>query len=476
MLFFWQVVEEGNRHPSYLRFGTAGVRAPMGIGWDKLNDITVMEVAQSLLLFLDQDSNQTVVVNKAGASSPFRAVVGHDHRAMPEHNLCSARFGRICSAVLERLRVKDDGRNEVLFLHGPMPTPLVPFIVSRLELDIGICVTASHNPKEDNGIKVYLSNACQIGEAEASQVEVYLQRPEALQLAETAVYVWDKLKHTPTANHWQSSLINMYFRDMQNMLHFNHADLNRSSDLRIIYSAMHGVGHAFAKRAFETFSLPAFISVREQEDPDPNFTTLKSPNPEDKACFERAKKLAETHWEDTRFHTLLLANDPDADRLAVAERQPCGEWHHFSGNEIGLLLSLWMWEKHLERCPDVPRNKVAFVNTVVSSAMMQAVADAEGFHFVQTLTGFKWMGAMSKQLQNQGYTVLLAFEEAIGYGFTQMFPDKDGIAAAAVFAELAVELNSKGLGIHRPNPEPNPNLNLNLTLTVSPTFCSIQHK
>jgi phosphomannomutase len=204
---------------------------------------------------------------------------------------------------------------------------------------------------------------------------------------------------------------------------------------------MHGVGRKWMERAWLTFGHPPFYTVPEQADPDPTFPTVAFPNPEEKGALDRAMAFATEH-----NCSLILANDPDADRLAVAELLPNVEgpdakpvWHAFSGNEIGVLLGYWQILKWSQK--QAP-GQAAVLASIVSSRMLRAIAKAEGVLYNDTLTGFKWLGNRAQDLRAQGVDVLFTYEEALGYCVGDMLCDKDGVSAASVFMEMVSELSA----------------------------------
>ncbi|KAJ3090062.1 Phosphoglucomutase-2 [Quaeritorhiza haematococci] len=206
---------------------------------------------------------------------------------------------------------------------------------------------------------------------------------------------------------------------------------------------MHGVGHAYAVKAFEAFGLPPFVGVKEQIVPDPDFPTVAYPNPEEgKGALSLAMKTA-----DAAGASIILANDPDADRLATAEKQPSGQWHIFSGNELGSILGCFLLDAH--KATQKQDKKTAMLASTVSSKMLKAVAEREGFHFEDTLTGFKWLGNRAIELQKAEFEVLFAFEEAIGFMVGDIVKDKDGVSALAVFAENAAALARNGMTVYQ---------------------------
>ncbi|XP_031697105.1 phosphoglucomutase-2-like, partial [Anarrhichthys ocellatus] len=200
-----------------------------------------------------------------------------------------------------------------------------------------------------------------------------------------------------------------YFKAIQK--HCHHRDINKRSEVKIVHTSVHGVGHTFVQSAFKAFDLHPPYAVEEQKDPDPEFPTVKYPNPEEgEGVLTLSFALA-----DREGATVVLANDPDADRLAIAEKQESGQWRVFTGNELGALLGWWMfrcWKG--QNCDAAAVKNLYMLCSTVSSKILRAIALKEGFHFEETLTGFKWMGNRARDLLDQGKTVLFAFEEAIG--------------------------------------------------------------
>ncbi|KAJ2793825.1 hypothetical protein H4R20_006420 [Coemansia guatemalensis] len=291
-------------------------------------------------------------------------------------------------------------------------------------------ITASHNPKDDNGYKVYWENG--------AQIKPPLDEGIAASIDKHRVPInWDAegVEHHEQVTDVAASMIDAYFAAATHLVQSQ--ELNHKTELRYVYTAMHGVGAPFAARMLATFGLPSFIPVPEQINPDPDFPTVPFPNPEEKGALDMAKTLA-----DERGATLVLANDPDADRFAAAEKQADGTWVAFTGDQLGIIFAAAVLD--IARAQGVPDEKLAMVNSTVSSRMLEAMAAKEGFHYVDTLTGFKWMANELAALQAQGYYVGLGYEEAIGYMVHDQVLDKDGVSALAVFAQLAVQLNADG--------------------------------
>lgn len=231
-----------------------------------------------------------------------------------------------------------------------------------------------------------------------------------------------------------------YYEDMLEIIPTDSLSVNEEAQLKIVYTAMHGVGFPFVERAFEVAKLQPVYAVVEQRDPDPEFPTVKFPNPEEgKSCLLLSMKLA-----DDVGSNLILANDPDADRLACAERESStSQWRVFNGNELGALLGWWSVKCFKEKNPGLELRNWYVLASTVSSKMLRAMARIDGFNFEETLTGFKWMGNRSVELMEKGKGILFAYEEAIGFMFSSAVLDKDGVSAAAHLATMASFLRIK---------------------------------
>ena len=327
-----------------------------------------------------------------------------------------------------------------------VPTPYVAYGVLLKKAAVGVMVTASHNPKDDNGYKVYWENGPQIIEPHDRGIKqcieenlkpwVFGEEKEGVERigAEEALNtVYASLISDPL-----KEVIDTYFPKISEWNFYKSENGTRKLD--VTYTAMHGVGAQAVKLAFETFGLKPYIPVPLQIDPNPDFPTVAFPNPEEgKGALKLAFETA-----DSKNSPVIIANDPDADRLAAAEKLENGTWKIFTGNELGVLLASWSWYSYVKRHPDVDRSKVLMVNSTVSSKMIRALAEKEGFEFREALTGFKWLGNICCDAKKEGRIPLFAFEEAIGYMVGDACWDKDGVRAAAIFAEMAGELYARG--------------------------------
>ncbi|CAG8649713.1 13569_t:CDS:10 [Rhizophagus irregularis] len=382
-----------------ISFGTAGLRSNMEAGFSRMNDLTVIQASQGLCMYL---------LDTLPASVSKGVVIGHDHR----HN--SERFARLTAAIFITKGFT------VYFYRG------LPFGVKRLGASCGIMITASHNPKQDNGYKIISPHDKGIAKSILKYLEPWTWDADLVDNNSLCV---DNVKE----------ISDFYFEELKELSH--HREDNASSKIKFVYTAMHGVGTQVAKRAFEVFSFNPFLSTKEQEEPDPDFPTVAFPNPEEgKGALALAIKTA-----DENGARIIFANDPDADRFSVSEKQKNGEWNIFSGNQIGIILASAVLENY--NAQGKPINKLAMLASTVSSKMLEKMAKVEGFYFEETLTGFKWLGNKAIDLNQQGYEVLFAYEEAIGFMIGNIVKDKDGVSALVTFAELTVQLDKRGLTI-----------------------------
>jgi len=213
--------------------------------------------------------------------------------------------------------------------------------------------------------------------------------------------------------------------------------LNQQISLKFVNTSMHGVSHLFMTKAFEIFGFKPFTPVQEQSQPDPEFPTVKFPNPEEKGALDLAVKTANDIQAD-----YALAQDPDSDRFSAAERRSDGTWVTFTGDQLGTLFASAVLDKY--KAVNKPLDKLAMVASTVSSKMLEAMAQVEGFKFMECLTGFKFIGNAALSLVREGYEVPFGYEEAIGFMFGSEVRDKDGVAASMTFAELVTALHTKG--------------------------------
>ena len=410
---------------SRLAFGTAGLRGPMGGGYNRMNDLVILQTTQGLSKYLLAEVGESA--KAAGV------VIGYDHRAFG--SLSSLNFARMCAAVFLNQGFR------VYLLEGFVPTPFVAFGVKKLGCCCGIMVTASHNPKRDDGFKVYWGNGSQIipphDAGIAASIEANLE-------PWTDSHDCAGVPSHPLASDVTADIAAAYFAEIVKLV-----PAATAGPTKVAYTAMHGVGKQWLVRAFAAAGLtgPAgseqetLSVVPSQAEPDPEFPTVVFPNPEEKGALDEAMG-----WAAAQGCPVIIANDPDADRLAAAERGAgAGAWRVFTGNEIGTLLGHWQIEQHQkQQAQGQAQAQVAVLASVVSSRMLSIVAAAEGVRYVDTLTGFKWLGNKAAELQAAGTRVLFSYEEALGYCCGDVVNDKDGISAALVFVRMANELYAQG--------------------------------
>ena len=400
-----------------MEFGTAGLRAAMGAGFARMNDLTVIQTSQGIADYLQANTSSNDV-------SENGIIIGFDAR----HN--SRRFAQRCANVFLAAGFKTRLFRQIC------PTPFVPYAVKQFGCVAGVMITASHNPKQDNGYKLYWRNGAQIIPPHDSNISAAISKCTILDSA------WGENPIEAGAIDVYDEVFTHYFASLkQEVRHFS---LNRASQLKFTYTAMHGVGTAFTVESLKTFGFTEannIVLARRQVEPDPDFSTVEFPNPEEgKSALNLSMAAASEAGS-----TIILANDPDADRLAVAEKLPDGSWKVFTGNELGALFGWWLCHCYKFGDGAAPRDmsNCHMLASTVSSRILHSIATKEGLHFEDTLTGFKWMGSRSEQLVKEGKTVLFAFEEAIGYMCGTRVFDKDGVTAAGVLAEMATWLQAK---------------------------------
>jgi len=398
-------------------FGTAGLRARMGAGNNSMNELTIIQTTQGFAKYLEL---------KFGAQLKTSGIViGFDSR----HN--SKRFANLICNVFTFLGVK-------VFLFSKItPTPFVPFAITHYGACAGVMVTASHNPKQDNGYKVYWKNGSQIIPPHDTGISDLIQT----NLAPWSEVLWSRDLKKDLVQDPFDEVFKIYFEKLKKLSGYQ--DTNGSSSIRFVYTPVHGVGLDFAIEAFRVFNLKPFYAVAKQQFPDPEFPTVEYPNPEEGAGVLHLSMAT----GDENNCDVILANDPDADRLAIAEKTKSGHWRAFNGNEIGALLGWWCWKRFRDSNRDFKKEDVWMLSSTVSSKILQSISKVEGFSFEDTLTGFKWMGNRADEIITSGKQVLFAFEEAIGFMIGSNVLDKDGISALAVASELVCYLKKENLNL-----------------------------
>ena len=373
----------------FLQFGTAGLRGPVGPGPSRMNRAVVGRTAAGIASYM-----------KTRAIT--RVVIGRD-----------ARYGSE-DFTKESAQIFAGAGFEVFVLPRPLPTPVLAFATAELKCDVGVMVTASHNPPQDNGYKVYVGPTADGIDYASSQIISPTDGFIAKEI--TAI---TSLAKIPRENNWTvlgEEIITEYVRRTALLA-------NNPSDLKIVYTAMHGVGTETLQRVFNHAGFATLILVDEQCQPDPDFPTVAFPNPEEPSAIDLALEKARDFGAD-----LVIANDPDADRCAAAVNDPKTGWRMLGGDELGVIFGEW-----------IARSKPqgTFGNSIVSSSALRKIAAHYKIDFQEVLTGFKWLA----KIDNLAY----GYEEAIGYAVDpKTVNDKDGISAAIYLAQIASDLKVQG--------------------------------
>ncbi|MEO1064583.1 MAG: phospho-sugar mutase [Actinomycetota bacterium] len=386
------------RFEGRLTFGTAGLRGPLGAGPTRMNRVLVRTTAAAIA---------EVLHARGEVSGPV--AVGFDAR----YN--SDVFAEDTARVLAAAGI------DVALLPTPLPTPVLAYAVRSLDACAGVMVTASHNPPADNGYKVYWGDGAQIVPPVDVEISDAIDR--------IGLVGDDRLAPAddPHITVLPSSFADRYVASIPRLAP------DAPGDLRVVYSAMHGVGGATMLDAFAAAGFPTPVVVDEQFAPDPDFPTVSFPNPEEPGAMDLLLGLAEREQAD-----LAIANDPDADRLAAAVPSRTGGWRVLSGNELGWLLA----EHALVHSDGDDR----FVSTsVVSSDLLGRLAEAHGVRSARTLTGFKWI--VRPAIEDPSLRFVFGYEEALGYLVGDAVLDKDGISAAVALTERVAELRDEGRSI-----------------------------
>ncbi len=373
-----------DRFDGTLEFGTAGLRGALGAGSNRMNRIVVTRAAAGLAAYLKDH----------GATRESSVVIGYDAR----YN--SDVFARDTAEVMTGAGLK------AYVLPRPLPTPLLAFAIRELGCMAGVMVTASHNPPEDNGYKVYLGDGSQI------------VPPADAGIAEriAAVGALADVPRGDAGTTLREDIIDRYLDTVAGLA----ADGPR--DLDIVYTPLHGVGGTSVVQVLETAGFAAPRVVAEQEQPDPDFPTVSFPNPEEPGAMDLAMALAEKSGAD-----LVVANDPDADRCAAAVPGPHG-WRMLRGDEVGALLASRLL---------AAGKPGTYATSIVSSSLLGRMAAAAGRPYAETLTGFKWIGRVDG--------LAFGYEEALGYCVDpEHVRDKDGVSALLLLCELAASAKADG--------------------------------
>lgn len=395
-----------DRFRQRLEFGTAGLRGKVGCGPNRMNRLVIQETASGLGQYL---------IQQVESAKTRGVVIGYDGRTD------SKQFAHDTASALTALGIK------VLLTHDVAATPIVAFGVKHFNAAAAVVVTASHNPPEYNGFKVYWQNGAQIipphDSGIAAQIDLAATRAIPMMTLSDA-------EQNGLLEWLQDDYYQTYRKTMNaNPLLGNHT---QPESISIAYTAMHGVGADMAETLLADAGFNKVYSVAEQREPDGTFPTVNFPNPEEAGAMDMVVALAKEHGAE-----LACANDPDADRFAVAVRKADGDYQMLTGDQVGTLFGHYLLSQSDSATPLVG-------NTIVSSTLLDKVAQAHGAQYYQTLTGFKWLTNVAMQKQTDEQPFLFAYEEALGYTVGNKVWDKDGLSALVAFAQLTAELKSQG--------------------------------
>ncbi|WP_125098302.1 phospho-sugar mutase [Leucobacter chromiireducens] len=402
-----------------LAFGTAGLRGPLGAGPLRMNRVVVSQTSAGFAAFLLDRAA------RGETAQPPSIVIGYDGRVNSDV------FARDAAEIMAGAGLR------VFLFPTPGPTPLTAFAVRHLGVSAGVMVTASHNPPRDNGYKVYL------GDADAgSQIVPPVDDEIAGRIAEIAARPLGELPRSSEYTVLGAAVADAYVADTAAALLAGFprdaagtGAAGSGTDLRIVYTAMHGVGSELARRVFSAAALPSVTVVPEQDRPDGAFPTVAFPNPEEPGALDLAFRVARAVDAE-----LIVAHDPDADRLAIAlpDASASEGYRRLTGNELGLLLGWRAAERERVRAELLGTEATgALACTIVSSPALRAVAAEYGLDYAETLSGFKWVSRVPG--------LIFGFEEALGYlTHPAIVRDKDGISASADAIAMVRELAAAG--------------------------------
>lgn len=398
-----------------LEFGTAGMRGILGPGINRMNIYTVRQATEGLASFMEDQDPETkrrgvAIAYDSRHQSPEFAMEAA--KTLAEHG--------IPSFVFESLR----------------PTPELSFAVRYLNAFAGIMITASHNPAAYNGYKVYGEDGGQMPPADADALTKYVR----------AIENPLKVKVLSEEDAAESGLINIigeevddaYLKEIRSVTVNQDLVDEMGKELKLVYTPLHGTGRMLGEKALKQAGFEQFVIEPEQGIPDPDFTTVKSPNPEEHSAFEYAIRLGEKEGAD-----VLIATDPDADRLGAAVRLPNGKYQVLTGNQIGALLVQYILEGHKKQ-GTLPEN-AAVLKSIVSSELPTAIAENYNVKMFNVLTGFKFIAEKIQQFEeDHSHTFMFGFEESYGYLVKPFVRDKDAIQALLLLAEVAAFYKKQG--------------------------------
>ena len=399
-----------------LEFGTAGMRGLIGAGTNRINIYVVRQATEGLARLIE---------SKGGNEKERGVAIAYDSRHF------SPEFAFESAAVLAKHGIKS------YVFESLRPTPELSFAVRHLNCFAGIMITASHNPAPFNGYKVYGEDGGQMPPHDADALTTYIraiENPFAVEVADV-----EAEKASGLIEVIGEAVDAEYLKEVKDV-NINPALIEEfGKDMKIVYTPLHGTGEMLARRALAQAGFDSVQVVEAQATPDPDFSTVKSPNPESQAAFALAEELGRQVGAD-----VLVATDPDADRVGVEVLQKDGSYLNLSGNQIGAIMAKYILEAH-KNAGTLPEN-AALCKSIVSTDLVTKIAESYGATMFNVLTGFKFIAEKIQEFEEKhNHTYMMGFEESFGYLIKPFVRDKDAIQAVLVVAELAAYYRSRGL-------------------------------
>jgi len=389
-----------------LKFGTGGLRGKLGVGTNRMNIYTVGRATQALANYLKKQFQDRAEI---------KVVIAHDSR------INSRLFAETTANIFSNNKIK------VFLFESLRPTPELSFAIRELQAQAGVVITASHNPKEYNGYKVYWEDGGQIISPHDKNI-----------MSEMEKLSYDEIEFRPDDSFIQiiGKEIDQRFIEEAKKVSILPEVVKRHKNLKIVYTPLHGTGITLMPLMMEAFGFENLIIVEEQKTPDGNFPTVKSPNPENPEALELALKKAREVNAD-----LVLATDPDADRVGVAVKDSSGEFRLLNGNQVGSLLTYYKLSVLSDK--KIIRKNSYIAKTIVTTDLIKQIADSYHIKTYETLTGFKYIADVIRKHEDKEY-FLLGAEESFGYLLSDFVRDKDAISSSAMIAEVTAWALSQG--------------------------------
>ncbi|NLM39948.1 MAG: phospho-sugar mutase [Firmicutes bacterium] len=396
-----QTAELADRFIGWLEFGTGGMRGKIGAGTNRINVYTVRLATQALAIILQEKG-----LAERGVA------IAYDSRRM------SREFAHAAAEVFV-------GNGIPVYVFGTIaPTPILSFAVRYHGTGAGLVITASHNPPEYNGYKAYNAQGVQMLPHEAVEIS---EKMSTLSLAD--VKIAEQAQASPLWHDLGEETTQAYFEALLKLV-----PPIEPGDISVLYTPLHGTGGQYVPEILRRAGFRHVLTVDEQMQPNGSFPTVALPNPEEKGAFALAMQKAQEQPCD-----LILATDPDADRVGIAVRHE-GDWHLLNGNQVGVLLAEFI----LSRMTDESRRGGVVVKTIVTTEMIQPIAEKYGVEVVNTLTGFKYIGHLIDELPKEGKHFIFGFEESYGYLAGEIVRDKDAVLASLLVAQMAAFYKNQG--------------------------------